>query len=154
MNAAVVVERDVRAGAQSLPQLLVSVELLAVDVFAFHRMEERFHVGVVVDLARPVHALGEALARHDGAVGMRGIFDPPIAMEHQARPWIAFAQRLEQRGMCELDVASRIQAPTQDAACWSGRASSTSRSQFGMLLKKRLCPALERPCWPADLPLI
>jgi hypothetical protein len=37
MNSAVVAERDVRA--QSLPQLLIGVEPLAMDVFALERVK-------------------------------------------------------------------------------------------------------------------
>ena len=91
MDASVVVEGEV--SSKSLPQLLIGVEPLAMDVLALQGMEERFHVGVVVHLAGSIHALHEALATHDRAVGVSGVFHTPVAVEHQARAGMALCAR-------------------------------------------------------------
>ena len=60
-------------------------------------MEERFHVRVVIHLTRPIHALDEALATHDRAVSVSGVFDAPVAVEHQTGAGIALAQGMARR---------------------------------------------------------
>jgi hypothetical protein len=114
MDAGVVVEGEV--GAKSLPQLRIGVEPLAMDVLALQGMEERFHVGVVIHLARPIHALDEALAAHDCAVSVSGVFDTPVAVEHQARAGTALAQGVEEGCAGERDIARGVQTPAQNAA--------------------------------------
>lgn len=113
MDACVVVEGEV--DAKSLPQLLIGVEPLAMDVLALQGMEERFHVSVVVHLARPIHTLNEALSAHDRAVGVSGVFDTAVAVEHQTGAGIALAQGMEEGSPGERDIARGIQTPAQNA---------------------------------------
>ena len=69
----------VQVGVQSLPERIVAVELLAPKILGLHRVEERFHVRVVVHVAGTVHALHDAAASERRSILMRpvlGEFNP------------------------------------------------------------------------------
>ena len=101
MAASPVVEGEV--SAKGFLQLLIGVEPPVMDALALQGTEERFHVGVVAHLARPNHALDGALAAHDRAVGVNGVFDSVVAVEHQTWAGIVPAQGMEQGSPGERD---------------------------------------------------
>ena len=76
MKASVVVELQV--AEQSLPELGICVEALAVQVLGLHGVEKRFHVGVVVHARWAIHALDDAVLAERSAVVQCGVFDAPL----------------------------------------------------------------------------
>jgi hypothetical protein len=50
----------------------------AVEAFGFQRMEEGFHVGVVIHVTGPVHALDQAIRGETAAQVVSGVLDAAI----------------------------------------------------------------------------
>src|ERR1700693_196783 len=78
-------------------------------------MEERLYVGVVVHLARPVHALNDAQPRELVAVLEGGVFNAAVAVEHE--PWgrLPLAHRTAQCIAGQCCVAAGAQTPAENA---------------------------------------
>lgn len=107
---------ELQVGLQSLPELVIAVELLAPEELALERVEERFHVGVVVHLPGPVHALDDAESTQRGLVVVSSVLDASVRMEDQ--PWLGTAppECMLQRRAGQFGITPLAQAPAQKAA--------------------------------------
>jgi hypothetical protein len=64
-------------------QDLIVIEEATIDGLGLHRVEERFHEGIVVELAAPPHALDDAQGSQTGTVCIRGVLDSSIGMKDE-----------------------------------------------------------------------
>src|SRR5438552_6295561 len=77
-------------------------------------MEERFHVGVVIHLARPVHALEKAVLGKAVAHVVSSVLDAAIGMENDTRSRLSVAYRVGEGTTSEGGIPVGADAPSQD----------------------------------------
>ena len=90
MQALAVVEPD--ATQLAVLQRFVGGQCPAVQRLGLHRMEERRHAGLVIQLAGPVHALHDTVAAELLSMLPGGAVEAPIPVKDEAGPWFAQAQ--------------------------------------------------------------
>src|SRR5258706_16201048 len=96
MKSIAVVERQV--ASESLPDLAVVSEGVAVKHFGLHRVEERLDKGVVGYFAGTIHALSDAQLRDALLECAGGILNASIGVEDQTRARPAVVNRGVQCG--------------------------------------------------------
>lgn len=102
--------------SQRVAQLLVDLERHSVQRLRLHGVEERFHVRVIVHLARPVHALPDTKTRQVGSIIIRCVFHAPVAVEHQTGGRLTLAHGVPQCRTRERGVAPAAHAPAHQAS--------------------------------------
>jgi hypothetical protein len=83
---------------------------------ALHGVEERFHVGVVGDLAGAVHALHEAERGQPISEGIGGVFDAAVGVEDDPGARASVEDGAIEGGQREADVAGGPEALADDAS--------------------------------------
>ena len=112
MEPLLIVEADVVK--ESGPEVGFRLERNSEEPFRFQRVKERLHVGIVVHMARSIHALEETQPRERLTEVEGGVLDSAVAVESDTGGRMPPSDSVSEGAASERGVAITTQAPAED----------------------------------------